>query len=256
MQPSRVREVIAEGGTAITGWLSSESGYLAETLSHCGYDAVTVDLQHGMFGLDTAIRLVQAISAGPADPFVRCPSQDPAVIGSLLDAGAYGLICPSVDTPEQAASLVAACRYPPVGRRSYGPARSALDAGPRYLEQADSTVMVWAMIESLEGLRAVREIAAVPGLDGLFVGPNDLALALGVAPAQLEPPVEVERAWGVVLETARAARIAAGTFCTSTAIAVRLAGLGYDLVAPGSDAMLLRAAARGVVATVRGSRRD
>jgi 4-hydroxy-2-oxoheptanedioate aldolase len=251
MRPSRVRAVIAEGGTVVNGWVSADSGYLAELMSYCGYDAVTVDVQHGMFGLDTAIRLVQAISAGPADPFVRVPSHDPAVIGTLLDAGAYGVICPDVRTPEQADALVAACRYPPAGRRSYGPGRSGLDAGPQYLEQADATVMVWAMIESVDAVRVVHEIAVVPGLDGLFVGPNDLALSLGAAPSRPEPPIEVERAWSVVLEAARGAGIAAGTFCTTTSIAVRLSRLGYDLVTPGSDAMLLRAAARGVVGAVR-----
>src|SRR5664280_377210 len=149
MRPSRVRALLADGGTAVNGWLTSDSSYLAEALSHAGFDAaITVDLQHGMFDLGTAVGLIQAISAGPAEPFARCSSHDPAMIGKLLDAGAYGLICPGIDTPTQAAALVEACRYPPRGRRSYGPTRAPLYGGSDYSEHADAVLMVWAMIES------------------------------------------------------------------------------------------------------------
>jgi len=252
MQPGRVRQAIADGRTAVTGWVSGDSPYLAETLSHCGYDAVTVDLQHGMFGLDTALRLLQAVSAGPADPFARPPALDAAVIGKLLDAGAAGIVCPAVDTPALARDLVAACRYPPAGGRSYGPARAGLRGGPGYAAAADGAVSVWAMIESREALDAVDAIAAVPGLDGLYVGPNDLALALGSPPGRTPPPPEVERAWERVLAAAHGHGIAAGSFCPDAATAARLARLGYDLVTPGNDAMLLRAAAVAAVAAVRG----
>lgn len=123
MRPNRVRELIGQQVTVVNGWVSCDSVYAAEVLSYAGYDTVTVDLQHGMFGLDWAIGLVQAVSAGPAVPMVRTSGLDPAAIGKLLDAGAYGLICPSIDDAQQCAALVAACRYPPTGKRSYGPAR-------------------------------------------------------------------------------------------------------------------------------------
>jgi 4-hydroxy-2-oxoheptanedioate aldolase len=252
MRPSRVRTLLAGGGTAVNGWLSGDSSYLAESLSHAGFDAITVDVQHGMFGLGTALHLIQAIDAGPAEPFARCSSHDPAEIGKLLDAGVYGLICPSIDTPDQAAALVEACRYPPAGQRSYGPARAALHHdGPDYAAEADDAVLIWAMIESREALEAVHEIASVPGLDGLFVGPNDLALALGARPGLSTPPAEVEQAWTTILHAAHGAGLFAGTFCPDGAVAARLTRLGYDLVTPGSDAGLLLAAATAAVGLIR-----
>jgi 4-hydroxy-2-oxoheptanedioate aldolase len=212
---------------------------------------VVLDLQHGMFGLDSLVPLLQAVSAGPAEPWVRVPSLDNATIGQVLDAGAYAVIGPGVDTPAQAAAFVAATRYPPQGRRSYGPARAALYGGPDYLEHANDVVMSWAMIESAAALEAVSEIAATPGLTGLFVGPNDLAMSLGVPAGR--PAPEVDRAWQRVLDAAHGAGIAAGSFCTTAPIAQRLAGLGYDLVVPMNDIMLLRAAAAESIAVVRGA---
>jgi 4-hydroxy-2-oxoheptanedioate aldolase len=253
MRSSQVRTLLAGGGTAVNGWLSNDSAYLAEALSYAGFDAITVDLQHGMFGLEGAVRLIQAISAGPAEPFARCSSHDPAVIGKLLDAGAYGIICPSIDTPEQAADFVAACRYPPIGKRSFGPGRGLLYGGPDYPERADETVMTWAMIESRAALDAVAEIAAVPGLDGLFVGPNDLALSLGLRPGLTPPAPASRRAWERICEVAHAAGLYAGTFCADGATAARLTRLGYDLVTPGNDVAQLLA---GTAAAISAARAD
>jgi len=254
LRPSTVRRLIAEGRPAVSAWVSTGSPYVAESLSHAGFDVVTLDFQHGMFGVDGAVTLLQAVSAGPAEPFVRCPSLDAAVIGHLLDCGAYGLICPNIDTAEQAAALVDACRYPPLGHRSYGPARASLYGGSGYIAEVDCTVTVWAMIESAAALESVEAIAATPGLDGLYVGPNDLAMSLGIAPGLEVPPAQVEEAWVRVLGAAREAGVAAGTFCPDATVARRLADLGYDLVTPGNDIMMLRAAADSAVRTVRDAR--
>lgn len=251
MRRSQIRALLADGGTAVCGWLSSDSPYLAETISYAGFDAVNVDLQHGMFSLDSGLRLIQAVSAGPAEPFARCPNHDPAVIGKLLDAGAYGIICPSIDTAAQAAAFVSACRYPPLGQRSFGPGRATLYGGADYADRADETVMTWAMIESKAGLEAVADIAAVPGLDGLFVGPNDLALALGSRAGQTPPAVH--DAWAKIAEVAHAAGIYAGTFCSDGAAAARLIALGYDLVVPGNDVAQLRAGVGAAIAAARGT---
>jgi 4-hydroxy-2-oxoheptanedioate aldolase len=179
MRPNRLKEIFAGGGTAVNAWLSANSPYQAEALSHVGYDAVTVDLQHGMFGFDGAISLLQAVSAGPSMPMARTSSLDFAVIGKLLDAGAYGLICPSIDTAEQAARLVSYCRYPPTGSRSFGPSRGLLYGGTDYVERADDEILVWAMVESASALAAVEQIVATPGLDGIYVGPSDRARSFG-----------------------------------------------------------------------------
>lgn len=253
MRSNRVKELIDGGGFAVNAWVSCDSAYVAEVLSHAGYDAVTIDHQHGMFGLDRVITLLQAVSAGPAMPMVRCSHLDLAEIGKLLDAGAYGVICPSVDTAEQCVELVAACRYPPVGRRSFGPSRGLLYGGPDYVQHANTTVAVWAMIESREALENLEEIVAVPGLDGVYVGPNDLALSLGVSPATSPVAQEVQGALSRVVSVAHSAGVAAGAYCADAQTAAQLVGEGYDLVTPGNDVVLLREGAAQRLAVARGN---
>jgi 4-hydroxy-2-oxoheptanedioate aldolase len=253
VRPNPLRTALEAGGPVVTGWLSVDSPYLAEVLSHCGYDAVTVDLQHGMYGLDRAVTLLQAVSAGPATPMARCPSLEPATIGKLLDAGAYGIVCPAVDTPEQAAAFVAACRYPPAGNRSFGPARGLLYGGPDYPDHADATVLTWAMIESAAALEHLDAILATPGLDGVYVGPNDLALSLGERPGAVEPAPRVLAALHRVADAARAAGRYAGLFCGDAALARRMVGAGYHLVTPGNDVGVLRSAAVERIAVARGT---
>jgi 4-hydroxy-2-oxoheptanedioate aldolase len=252
MRANRVREVMMAGDTVVCGWLSSDSAYAAESLSHAGFDAIAVDLQHGMFGLDGAISLIQAVSAGPATPMARCSSLDPAMIGKLMDAGAYGIICPSVDTAAQALEFVGACRYPPTGRRSFGPSRGLLYGGSDYVERADDTIMAWAMIESVEALRNLDAILAVQGLDGVYVGPNDLALSMGLRPGTAQMPSEVAAAVELVRAAARAAGVRSGLFCASASMAAQMARLGWDLVTPGNDMAILREAVAARVATIRG----
>lgn len=252
MRANHLRDVLEAGRTAVSAWVSCDSGYVAETLSHCGYDAVTVDLQHGMFGIDTAVRLLQAVSTGPATPMARCPHLDAPEIGKLLDAGAYGIICPAVDRAADAAALVRACRYPPAGDRSFGPARGLLYGGPDYAARADATVLVWAMIESRAALENLDEILATPGLDGVYVGPNDLALSLGETPAQRALPPQTAAALAHIAERAAAAGRFAGVFCAELDSAVALAAQGYRLVTPGNDVGILRHAAAHRIARLRG----
>ena len=253
MRTNRLRELLERDQPAVTGWLSVDSPYLAEVLSYGGYDAVTVDLQHGMFGLDRAITLLQAVSAGPAVPLARCPSQDPGTIGKLLDAGAYGIVCPGVDTPEEAVAFVRACRYPPSGQRSFGPSRGLLYGGPDYVEHADATVLTWAMIESASALQHLDAILATPGLDAVYVGPNDLALSLGETPGRAEPPASVMAALERIALRARAADRWAGAFAPDAALARRLVDLGYHMVTPGNDVGIIRQAVAERLAAVRGT---
>ena len=251
MRPNRLKVAFDRGEVAVNAWLSSDSRYAAEALSHAGYDSITVDLQHGMFGMDSAIGLLQAVSAGPAMPMARCAALEPAEIGKLLDAGAYAIVCPSIDTPAQAAAFVAACRYPPTGTRSFGPSRGLLYGGSDYVVRADETVMTWAMIESAAALAVVDEIVATPGLDGVYVGPNDLALSLGATAGLTEFPSVVEAAITRVLTAAHAAGRYAGIFCADAMAARRLALLGWDLVTPGNDIGNLKRSAAHDVRIVR-----
>ena len=242
MRPNALRALIEGGGTAVNAWVSCESTYLAEVLSHAGYDSVTIDLQHGMFDIGAAVGMLQAVSAGPAVPMVRAAANDAAHIGKLLDAGAYGIICPGVDSAAECAAFVEACRYPPTGRRSLGPARGLLYGGPDYLAHADAEVLTWAMVESVESLGALAEILAVPGLDGVYVGPSDLALSMGLAPAHAMPG-PVLAAVHEIAAAARASGVMTGIYCGTGAEAGGLAAAGYDLVTPGNDVALVRESA-------------
>ena len=242
MRKNRLRELIALRKPIINAWLSIPSGYLAEGAGHQGFDAVTVDLQHGMIGFETAISMLQAISATPAVPLVRSPSRDPEAIMHLLDAGAYGVICPMISTRAHAEALVAACRYPPDGARSFGPARGKLYGGHDYFDAANSEILVIPMIETAEALRNIDEILAVPGIDMIYVGPNDLALDLGEKPGAETQDSATARAIGDVLRRAQSADVPTGIFCGNSDLAKRRISEGFDLVTPGNDFNTLMAA--------------
>jgi len=242
MRSNRVRERWAQGEPVISAWCSIGNSYSAEIAGWSGVDCVTVDLQHGMTDIATMIAMLQAISSTPATPFVRVPSCDAALLMKSLDAGAYGVICPMIGSAEHAAEFVAATRYPPHGVRSFGPARGLLYGGNDYFEHADETLVRLAMIETQSGLEAVERVCAVEGLDGIFIGPNDLGLALK-GESVLDPTdQEVRKAIQRCLKAARAAGKHAGIFCPSGAVAARRIGERFDFVVINSDANLLKAA--------------
>ena len=253
MRANTLTALMDSGVVTINGWISGNSPYLAEVLSYSGLDSVTIDLQHGMFGLDAAVSLIQAVSSGPAIPLARCSELNPAQIGKLLDAGAYGIICPSVDTVEHATALVAACNYPPQGTRSFGPSRGLLYGGPDYVAEAGSTILVLAMIESATALANLEAIVAVPGLSGVYVGPNDLALSLGETPGQWPLSPRMLDAVKRVVTAAHSVGLKAGIFCGTGAIARDCAALGYDLVTPANDAGIIRQSVAERIALIRGA---
>lgn len=253
MRENHLRATIAARETAVNGWISAQSTYAAEVLSYAGFDGITIDVQHGMVGVEGAIAMLQAISAGPAMPMARCPSLDPAVIGKLLDAGAYAIICPSIDTAEQAASFVAACRYPPTGRRSFGPSRGLLYGGDDYARGADAAIMAWAMVESVESMSNLDAILSTPGLDGIYVGPNDLALSMGHPPGAAVPADEVDAAMEGIRAATAAVGMATGVFCASADMAARMAERGWNMVTPGNDIAILKEGAAARILQVRGS---
>ncbi len=251
MRPNRLRALHAAGTPIVNGWLSIGSSYSAEIVASQGFDAVTVDCQHGMIGFDTALVMLQAISTTNAVPLVRPSRLDPAEIMRFLDAGAYGIICPMISSAAEAATLVSACRYPPVGTRSFGPARGLLYGGTDYAAHANDEIFVLGMIETRGGLDNLDAIVATPGLDGLYVGPNDLALALGYPTNPESDEPEVTAAVAGIVAATRAHGKLSGIFCSGAAGARRRTAEGFGLVTPGNDAMLLRAA---MAAAVSGSR--
>lgn len=248
MRPNMVRIRLAASEVVVNGWLSIASAYAAEGVGHSGVHSVTVDLQHGMLGFSDVLAMMQALSATPATPMVRVPALDPAQIMHLLDAGAYGIICPMISTPEQAAALVAACRYPPLGQRSFGPSRGLLYGGPDYVASADETVMAIPMIETAEAVARIEEILDVEGVDMIYVGPNDLAFELDGHCGHPRP--KSEAALIDVLDAATRRGIPAGIFCSSGAEARKRAEQGFRLVTPGNDFAHLTRSMKDAVSVV------
>lgn len=246
-----LRTIWARGGTARGAWCSSPSAVVAETVASTGYDYVCVDLQHGAVDYPDAVHMLLAIGGQGATPIVRVPVNDAAVLGKVLDAGALGVVVPLVDTAEQAAAAVAACRYPPRGGRSYGPVRAATVTGSRDVADLDQ-VVVAVMVETLEGLANVDDIAAVQGLDAIYVGPADLSLVLGLPPAYEHDSAEHVEAVGTILGACQRHGIVAGVHCADGAMAARRVAQGFRMVTVVNDLVLIRSGAAAQLAASKG----
>lgn len=253
MRPNRLRQLAAAGTPAVNAWLAIPSAYSAEVMGHQGFDSVTVDLQHGMIGFDAAVAMLQAIASTPAVPLARVSRNEPALVMQLLDAGAYGIICPMISTVAEAELFVSACRYPPAGQRSFGPARGLLYGGPDYFDHADGEILALAMLETAEAVENADAILAVPGLDGIYVGPNDLSLAMGRRPSAEPDDPEVAQTILSLCGKTRAAGRLAGIFCSSGEAAARRIREGFMLVTPGNDVGLLSKASKAAIAAARGT---
>jgi 4-hydroxy-2-oxoheptanedioate aldolase len=172
------------------------------------------------------------------------PWNDPAIIMRALDAGAYAIIVPLINTAQEAAAAVAACRYPPVGMRSSGPLRAALYGGANYQAEANGEIVVLAMVETKEGLANLDAICATPGLDGVYIGPADLSYALGLPPRGDNPDPQHLETCDRIRETAHRHGVKACMHCASAAFAAGAIKRGFDLIMLTSDVACLTAGAR------------
>ncbi len=251
MRLNALKRLWAAGGAAVNGWLAIPSSFAAETMAHQGWDSLTVDLQHGVNDYATAIPMLQAISTTAVTPLARVPWLDEGICMKMLDAGCYGLICPMIDSPADAERFVAACRYPPLGRRSFGPIRASLYGGPDYAAGADDEILLFAMIETRGALDRLDDILAVPGLDAVYIGPADLSAALGCTPKFDQEEKPVVEAIELVVRRARERGIVAGIHNGTPAYALKMIERGFQFVTIASDARLLAAKAGEVVGEMR-----
>jgi 4-hydroxy-2-oxoheptanedioate aldolase len=254
MIPNALKTLWGAGRPVLNGWLSIGNPFVAEVMAAQGYDSLTVDLQHGVIDYAQAVAMFQAMRASGVVPLARVPWLDPGAIMKVLDAGAYGVICPMVNSGEEAARLVSYTRYPPKGTRSFGPTRANLSTGGDYYASANDEVLAFAMIETAEAMARLEEIVATPGLDGVYVGPADLTLGLTggrLAPGMDREEPEMVAAIVRIADAAKAAGIRAGLHCGTPEYAARAVGWGFDLVTIGNDVRLL---AEGAGANVARSR--
>lgn len=233
-------------------WLSIPDPFSAMVAARAGFDSATLDMQHGLFDEAAVATTLMALGEPRPKRYVRPLANDPAMIGKLLDMGADGLIVPMVNSVGDALKLSAACFYPPRGARSFGPMLAALRAGAAPYSGGTADFEIYAMIETREGLDAAAAIAAVDGITGLFVGPNDLGLALGLGPGSDREEPEALRALARIVSAAHETGKRAGIFCTAPAYAHRMAEMGFDMVTITSDAASLRAGAAAALAAFSG----
>jgi 4-hydroxy-2-oxoheptanedioate aldolase len=253
MRPNAARATIASGGRILNAWCSIPSSYVAEALAHQGFDTVTIDLQHGAIDYSDAFQMLQAIAtSATATPFTRVPWNDPGGLMKLLDAGAYGIICPMINTRIEAEAFVGACRYPPLGFRSFGPNRVVHYAGSDYWRHANSEVMLLAQIETAEAVTNLDDILSVPGLDGVYVGPGDLSLSMGAEPTMAPQDVHVLSAMAAALAKARARGMVAAVHTDGPATALRRFEEGFQMCSLQTDMRLLITAAKAAVQAVKG----
>ena len=251
MRPNRLREIWKSGGAALNGWLAIPNSFSAETMAHQGWDALTIDLQHGVVDYQAMVPMLQALSTTATVPVVRVPWLEPGILMKTLDAGAYGVICPMVNTREDAQKLVAYTHYAPRGTRSFGPVRALLYGGADYAQHANDTIVTFAMIETAQALDNLDAILSVEGLDAIYIGPSDLSLALGCTPTfdDVDPPVA--QAIDHILARAKAHGVVAAIHNGSPEAALSRIAKGFQFVTVSSDARLMAAGAQQVVAKMR-----
>jgi 4-hydroxy-2-oxoheptanedioate aldolase len=210
----------AADGVALGAWMFLREPLLAETASKAGYDYVGVDLQHGLCGYEHLDAFLASIGLGGAAPVVRVPWNEPWMIGRALDAGALGVIVPMVNSPEEAAKAVAACRYAPAGERSIGPI-GAMTRHSGYFRTANADVMCIVMIETAQAVERIDEILSVSGIDAVYVGPADLSLTLGLPPAADQQDPRFHEALAAVVAACERHGVIPGIHASSTLAAAR-----------------------------------
>ena len=250
MRENAVRRLWQEDRPALGAWLSIPSAFSAEVMAHQGLDWLCVDMQHGLIDYETALTMLQAISTTPTTPFARVPWNDPGMIMKMLDAGAYGVIVPLVNSRAEAEAAVAACRYPPQGIRSFGPVRAVYYAGFDYFAHANQEVCCIPQIETTTAVDNLDEILSVTGVDAVYIGPMDLSISLGLPPQMDSEAPAYAEARQRILEACQRHNVVAGIH-SSAATAPKRAAEGFRMVLVSSD---LGALARAVAEDVRSVR--
>ncbi len=242
MRENKLRTLWASGKAATNVWAHIPASYATELIAHQGWDSITVDTQHGAIGYTEMLAMLTAIATTPTIPLVRVSWNDPGEIMRAADAGAMGVICPTVNTRDECERFVGALRYAPLGFRSLGPNRARF-LGDDYAAKANDTILAIAQIETASGLEHVEAIATVKGLDMLYIGPSDLGLSLGREGRMDQTDPVVVKAIDKILHTAKNAGLRAGLYCTSPDYSKAMFAKGFDLVTVLSDTALIGAGA-------------
>ena len=251
---SQMREAWKRGEATFGVWAALPCAFAAECVAIPGMGYVCVDQQHGVVDYADLVHITRAVEGRNCVPFTRVPANETWLISKALDAGVQGVVVPLVNSRAQAAAAVAACRYPPAGIRSYGPTRASLSMDARDTDTLGNGVLCFVMVETREALERVDEIAGTPGLDGIYIGPADLALGLGLTPDLDKTEPEHVAAVARILASCRSHKIIAGIQCATGASGRRYAEQGFQLVTITKDSSLLLAGARKDLADALGGK--
>jgi 4-hydroxy-2-oxoheptanedioate aldolase len=244
-----LRQLLLREGGAIGGWCVIPGAFTAEAMAKAGFDWLCVDAQHGLIGYSEMLAILQAVTASGVPVLVRVPWNEPGWIMKSLDAGAAGVIVPMVNSPAEAELAVKACRYPPRGYRSWGPTRASMYAEGYQPGPVNEAVICAVMVETVPALERLDEIASVPGVDAVFMGPSDFAISMGLGPRGDD--AEHRRRLEVVPGVCNRHGVIAGIACGSLELLERWRAAGYTMLAAPSDLVLLRQAAASLIDSAR-----
>jgi 4-hydroxy-2-oxoheptanedioate aldolase len=244
------------GETVYSGWCGLPYPLVAETLGREGFPAVTIESQHGLWDVGGILAGIAAVRQGGAAPIVRVPLNDFALVSRALDFGAEGIIAPMINTAADARAFAAAAKFPPMGERSWGPHRAMTLGGATdqsvFLREANDHVVTLAMIETRTALQNFEAIIGTPGIDGFFLGPSDLSIALSDGKNVDPLSKEVEGHLDTMIAGAQRAKKIPGAYCHSAERAAALAKRGVKFLAVSSDLTMLRAGAAAAMKVLKG----
>lgn len=234
MREDRFRKAAKERHTLFNAWLTLNNPFLIELIGEAGWDCITIDQQHGLGGNEALLSCLTAARGAKLPAIVRVAENDPGLIGRALDAGAQGIMCPMIETVEDAEAFVKSVKYPPRGLRSWGPYRARLDYEGDYLTTANGFTIACPQIETKGALDQLEEILGLDGVDMVCLGPNDLSVALT---GRLDIwAKEVKEAMTLVLSKCREMSVMSLIFANDVDFAKPRVEEGWNIVAVGTDA--------------------
>lgn len=247
------KALLSSGKTVLSGWMAIPSPLVADILARAGWSSIVIDMQHGLVGYDDMVACVAAISRAGCAAIVRVPVRDDGLIGRAMDAGAEGVICPMINSGQEASWLTRNTKYPPMGQRSWAPTQALNLLGmdkDQYLASANDLIVTMAMVETQTALKNIDSIASTPGVDMIFVGPNDLSVSLSDG-ARVDPnDYAVDKALDLILRKCEAHSVFAGIFANNVEMGRKYRDMGFRFISVGSDMNYLEAGSHAALTGV------
>ncbi len=244
------KALLSSGKTVLSAWMALPSPLVADALAGDGWDSVVVDMQHGLVSYDAMVGCVAAIQRAGCAAIVRVPIRDEGLIGRALDAGAEGVICPMINSGQEASWFARSAKYPPMGQRSWAPMQAMnllqMDAGT-YLARANDIVVTMAMVETVTALKNIDSICSTNGVDMIFVGPNDLSVSLSEGQRVDVNDPEVEKALRLIVRKCEAHGVFSGIFANNLEMAKKYREMGFGFISLGTDLGFLSDSSRAAL---------